>query len=297
MFGFIPKDGTYQWDIIATTSWQIPLGMSFSKLKLDVQSNYNISTSFYDTNRSELFPELMNWPSPQNAYKTLLVQSNVVYSNIHQYGLSQYEKRGISVGATILGFWDINKTIRLMNEKESQNTSVENQTQFPFLQALASVESFTFGLSVDIAIPRLTPLTMHKGMVLSVPANVKLDVFKDIGTALKFGIEILPFGIEIDRGIQGVNVLFNNLGCRVGYYGAFVYDTNTTKLPNLLDIETFKNVFVNSTYVDYLLLSLDYDFTPVIGRLSETKVHTAFDVYYYITQDVFKFLLRIEFVY
>ena len=298
VFAFIPDKGTYDWDIIATTSWLIPFGMSFRNLKLDIQSHFNISTSFYDSNRDELFPNLANWPSPEKAYKTLLIQSNAVYSNIHQYGLSEFEQRGISIGSTLFAFWDVNKTERIIKEKkENQKNSKNDKSQSFFLESLSSVEALSLGLSVDIAIPRLTPLKMYKGFVLSFPANIMLDVYKEVGTALRFGIEILPFGFEIKKGVPVLNLFFNKLGIKIGYYGSFVYDTNSTQLPNVLNIETLKNVFLSSTYMDFVTISLDFDFIPVIGTLSETKFNSSLDFYYYIKQKVVKFQLRLEFLY
>ena len=165
------------------------------------------------------------------------------------------------------------------------------------MQSFASVESFTLGLSLDIAIPRLTPLKKYKELVLSVPANISFDIYKELGTALSFGIEVLPIGIEINKGLPFINLFFNKAGITIGYYGAFVYDTISTKLPNIVDPKTFKEVFIGATYVDYLLFSLGIDFIPVIGVLSESKITSVLDFYYYIQQNTYKVQLRIEFLY
>ena len=94
-----------------------------------------------------------------------------------------------------------------------------------------------------------------------------------------------------------LNLFFNKLGIKIGYYGSFVYDTKSTQLPNVLNIETLKNVFLSSTYMDFVTISLDFDFIPVIGTLSETKFNSSLDFYYYIKQKVVKFQLRLEFLY
>lgn len=298
LFSFLHNQGTYKWNIQATTSWVIPLGMSFRNLTMNIQSNFSIASSFYDKNRESLYPTIYNWVSPQNAYKTLLIQSNAVYSNIHQYGVSEFEKRGISIGGTLLAFWDINKTKRILKENEKKEELEKiAKNQSVFLQSFASVESFTLGLSLDIAIPRLTPLKKYKDLVLSVPANISFDIYKELGTALSFGIEVLPIGIEINKGLPFINLFFNKAGITIGYYGAFVYDTISTKLPNIVDPKTFKEVFIGATYVDYLLFSLGIDFIPVIGVLSENKITSVLDFYYYIQQNTYKVQLRIEFLY
>jgi hypothetical protein len=162
---------------------------------------------------------------------------------------------------------------------------------------LSSVEHFTLGLSATFAIPRITPLKMYKGIVLSVPTTLSLDIFKEIGTALKFGTELLLFGMEINQGVPFINLYFSRVGIKAGYTGAFLYDTQNTSLPNILNIDSFRTAFSESVYSDYLSIVVDLDFVPIIGRLSETQFNTRFDFLFYLHQKAFKFKFNIEFKY
>ena len=311
IFSFIPTKGTYQGSVVIDTSWQIPLGMQFRTLNMDIQSKFVASTDYFDKNQSEENPSLNNWPSLQESYKTFLLQSNVEYSNIHQYGLSSFEQRGLSISSTLLAMWDINKSIKIMDQLKNERlqNSGNNQTEAnqqdnyndglfnSVSDFLSSVEHFTLGVSATFAIPRLTPLTMYKGMVLSVPTTLSLDVFKEIGTALKFGTELLLFGMEINQGIPLLNLYFSRVGIKAGYTGSFLYDTQNTPLPNILNIDSFRTAFSESVYSDYLSIVVDLDFVPIIGRLSETQFNTRFDFLFYLHQKAFKFKFNIEFKY
>lgn len=303
------KIGTYKWDSIATTKWDIPLGMSFRKLSMDIQSRFSFSTDYYDVNKIEEKPSLSNWPTLNQAYKSFLLQSNAVYSNIHQHGVSAFEKRGISISTSIIGFWDIDKTLSVINEnikkRELLSTNSQNQNTNQdvssngsvFSDFFGSVETFTFGFSIDIEVPRLTPLKFYKGLVLSVPARFELNFFDKVGSVMEYGVEILPLGIEINRGIPFLNLFFSRVGIFVGYFGNFVYDTNSTNLPNVIYLSTYKDVFANSTYLDYVSLSLSLDFIPVIGKLSENNINVLFDFQFYLQQPSFKFQFKFNFNY
>lgn len=303
------KIGTYKWDSIATTKWDIPLGMSFRKLSMDIQSRFSFSTDYYDVNKIEEKPSLSNWPTLNQAYKSFLLQSNAVYSNIHQHGVSAFEKRGISISTSIIGFWDIDKTLSVINENikkreisstnsQNQNTNQDDSSNGSvFSDFFGSVETFTFGFSIDIEVPRLTPLKFYKGLVLSVPARFELNFFDKVGSVMEYGVEILPLGIEINRGIPFLNLFFSRVGIFVGYFGNFVYDTNSTNLPNVIYLSTYKDVFANSTYLDYVSLSLSLDFIPVIGKLSENSINVLFDFQFYLQQPSFKFQFKFNFNY
>ena len=303
------KIGTYKWDSIATTKWDIPLGMSFRKLSMDIQSRFSFSTDYYDVNKIEEKPSLSNWPTLNQAYKSFLLQSNAVYSNIHQHGVSAFEKRGISISTSIIGFWDIDKTLSVINENikkrellstnsQNQNTNQDDSSNGSVLSDFfGSVETFTFGFSIDIEVPRLTPLKFYKGLVLSVPARFELNFFDKVGSVMEYGVEILPLGIEINRGIPFLNLFFSRVGIFVGYFGNFVYDTNSTNLPNVIYLSTYKDVFANSTYLDYVSLSLSLDFIPVIGKLSENSINVLFDFQFYLQQPSFKFQFKFNFNY
>lgn len=307
IFAFDPFEGTYNGELLLTTAWQIPLGMTFRKLNMDVQSKLGASTYYFDNNQIKEFPNLSNWPKLEESYKTFLLQSTVTYSNVHQYGVSSFEKRGLTFSTSLSAFWDLDKTMKFLEEKKQEKleatdesttqNSYSNEVMNSLSDFVYSVEQFTFGFSLGIAIPRLTPLSMYQGMVLSVPATLSLDVFKEIGTALKFSSEILLFGMEINQGVPILNLFFSRVGLKFGYTGSFLYDTQKTSLPNMFDVESFRRTFTESIYADYISFSLDLDFVPIIGRLTETMFNTHFDFHIYLHQQLFKFQFSIEFGY
>lgn len=300
IFTFDPSLGTYNGELLLTTAWQIPLGMTFRKLNMDLQSKLVASTDYFDKNKIEEFPNLSNWPKIEDSYKTFLLQSTVTYSNVHQYGVSSFEKRGLTFSTSLSALWDLDKTLKLLEENKQQNelkNDLTNQAINSFSNFIYTVEQFTFGFSLGIEIPRLTPLNMYQGLVLSVPATLSLDVFKEIGTALKFSSEILLFGMEINQGVPILNLFFSRVGLKFGYTGSFLYDTQKTALPNMFDIESFRKNFTESIYADYISFSLDLDFVPIIGRLTETMFNTHFDFHIYLHQQLFKFQFTIEFGY
>ena len=138
---------------------------------------------------------------------------------------------------------------------------------------------------------------MHKEMVLSMPTTLSLDVFKEVGVALKFNSEILLFGMEIHRGIPFINLYFSRVGIKASYTGSFIYDTQKTPLPNILYADSFRTAFTESVYSDYLSFIVDLDFVPVIGFLSEVQFNTSFSFQIYLHQKAFKFNFNMEFKY
>lgn len=308
IFAFDPFEGTYNGELLLTTAWQIPLGMTFRKLNMNVQSKLGASTEYFDKNKINEFPNLSDWPKFNESYKTFLLQSTATYSNVHQYGISSFEKRGLTFSTSLSALWDLDKTMRFIEERNKNNILNNsnskdvnlnqniNQTN-DFVDFVYSVEQFTFGLSLGIEIPRLTPLNMYENMVLSVPTSLSLEIFNEIGTALKFSSKFLLFGMEINQGIPILNLFFSRVGLKFGYTGSFLYDTQKTSLPNMFAIESFRKTFTESIYADYISFSLDLDFVPIIGRLTETMFNTHFDFHIYLHQQLFKFQFSIEFGY
>lgn len=305
LYGLDYSLGSYNGEVILTTSWRIPLGMTFRTLDMNVQSYFDFSTKYYDPNQVEKYPNLYNWPKFEDTYKTLLLKSTVTYSNVHQYGLSLFEKRGLVFSSNISALWDIDKSMRIMKQNSVSNNSAKVQSDKnntnaysnSFLNVLNSVEQFTFGFSLIIEVPRVTPLNMYKNMVLSVPATFSLEIFNDIGTTLKFGSEFLLFGVEINRGIPFLYLYFSNIGIKLGYFGFLYYDTLTTSLPNMLNFDSFRETFSKSYYVDYISLTLDLGFVPIIGKLTETMFNTCFEFQFFLHQQMFKFHFSFELEY
>lgn len=303
MFNFDPRVGSYTGQLVTVTAWNIPMGMKFRSLRMDIQSRIRISTDYYDSNQIEKYPSFKNWPSPDMAHKDLYIQSNVTYSNIHQYGRSPFEKRGLSISTFLTGIWDLNQSnerVQKMKEERIQNgedPAVLNSALSNIFLYMASVDLFNFGFSAEFDVPRLTPIRMYKGLVLSVPASLQLDLFKDIGTALKAKAEILLVGMEINQGVPFLLTYFSRAGIKLGYTAAFEYDTKVVKNPSFIDVSTFSTAFTNSTYNDYISLILKLDMIPVIGKFSETEFQSTFEFDFYVKQPGFKFGFYMDFKY
>ena len=90
-------DGAYTFRVVADGQWSLPVGIALRRLLFDLQASYNVSTDYYDQTQRSIRPSLDNWPTFNDAYEMYEVSAKVEYSNIHQYGYSTFEKRGLSL--------------------------------------------------------------------------------------------------------------------------------------------------------------------------------------------------------
>lgn len=308
MFRFDPLLGTYEGSVMAVTGWQIPMGMTFRTLKMDIQTRMLVSSEYYDQNQALKYPSMYSWPSFDQAYQNLLLRSTVTYSNIHQYGKSAYEKRGLSVTTYLTGIWDIKASQAYMAKRNQERVLALQQQDVANYYAgsdlllqvtdfIASLEECCLGVSAELDVPRLTPLTMQKGMVLSVPAVFGLDVYNNAGTALSFYGDFLLWGMEIQQGISPLYLYISRAGIKVGYHGAFEYDRAVTSAPNFVIPGSFDKVFRQSVYNDYISVKMNLDFVPIIGKFTETEFKTSFDFRFYLQKKSFAFLFGFNFEY
>lgn len=267
--------GEYHFEGIVGTSWQIPLGMNFSNMKIKIDSDYTASTDYYDSNLIDKKPSLSNWPTFQDAYEFFEASVTTEYSNIHQYGISPYEKRGFSVGLRIYSNWDLTQ-IRILNNlnKEQSDLIASDDPDYQnklgelkklYDSQLLNMSQINLGAFATIEIPRLTPLKMTHGWVLSLPASVSASIFNETGTALKVNAEILLLGKEIHDGFSLLQLYFGRIGLKSGYELQLKYDTSKVLQPDIRR-KNYAGQILSETYVkDNFYFLLNFDFTTSIG--------------------------------
>lgn len=268
-------DGEYFFQGTVGTSWQIPLGMNFSNMKIKIESDFTASTDYYDSNLIYQNESLKNWPSFSESYE--LFEASVVteYSNIHQYGLTPYEKRGFSAGARIYSIWDLNQIRILEKFKEEQTEQIringedyyltEAQLQESYDERMLAVSQINLGIFARIEIPRLTPLKIINGWVLSVPASVEASLFNETGTALQVKTEILLFGKEIHNGFSFLQLYFGRIGLKTGYELNLKYDTAKVLKPDIRRKNYIGEILANTSLDENFYFLLNIDFTTSIG--------------------------------
>ena len=271
-------DGQYNFEAMAGTSWTLPQDLNVGKVTVDLQTYYSASTDYYDAQYFDDYKSLSDWPSFENSYDLFEVDATGTYSNIHQYGISPYEKCGFSAGARFYAFWDLYSYRQIKPEKEviysKIGTNVDGQLysqeaaekDYNFL--LLRVSQMNVGLIGKIEIPRLTPLQMKNGFVLSLPASISAELLNNAGTALKINPEILLLGWEIHDGLSPLLLYFSRIGIKAGYDFKLDYDTRQVKLPDVRRENYFMDIFSQSYINDNIYLLVNVDASSSVGFLS-----------------------------
>lgn len=267
--------GEYYFEGIVGTSWQIPMGMNFSNMKIKIDSNYTASTDYYDSNLIDKNPSLSNWPTFKNAYELFKASVTTEYSNIHQYGISPYEKRGFSVGFRMHSNWDLTQ-MRVLGDynKEQTNQIVSDDPDYQkkleelkkmYDSQMLNISQINLEMFARIEIPRLSPLKMINDWVLSLPASLNASFFGENGTALKMNTELLLLGKEIHDGFALLQLYFGRIGLKTGYELQLKYDTSKILLPDIRR-ENYVGKILSDTYMkDCFYFLLNLDFTTSIG--------------------------------
>lgn len=288
--------GQYDFKVLAGGQWDLPVGIALRHLIFDIQASYTASTDYYDQTQHEIRPSLSDWPSFNSAYEVYQLSLMAEYTNIHQYGYSTFEKRGLSLGVRFYSMWDMIE-VRLLREArkakeeklqqeaqktEAANSGGANQNQLTNAQrknllsnSIADITQLNAGLFAAIAIPRLNPLPVINGWVLSMPAEVKAEFVNKAGTALEASFEALLIGREIHNALIPAVLYSRRAGLWFGYDMALVYDTAETRLPDLRHQNYLAEVFsgVSFTHSFYMILNLDLNVS--LGKLSTVPVNTS----------------------
>lgn len=279
-------DGEYEFKSTLGGIWEVPIGMTFEKLNLYLNTTFVSSTDYYDINFADKFLPLKNWPSFEDAYNTVKMATGINYSNIHQYGYSKYEQFGIYLGVNLYCFWDLYQ-IDLLKQAEKGEDVNSLDLFAPVLHEIIDRKSLThitqlnFGFTSSIALPKLLPFSNKNGWVYSFPTVFSLEILNNTGNALHLNIETLLLGKEIQNGISAINFYFNRFGIKFGYDLNLVYDTKVTMLADFRSIDTILGAFGESDlrHSFYAIVNLDNVFA--IGRLSNTVLNSTFKVTYF----------------
>ena len=296
------KKGEYDFFLLAGTFWTTSLRTSFNCLNFNVNSNWKVSTDYYDSNKVDengnKNEHLENWPSFYDAYSTVEISGSAEYSNIHQYGLSKYEKRGFSFGARIFSFWDLyelkvlNK-VRAENDISAGSKNAEKNLTKAQLEALYNkkfieITQINLGLFGAIEIPRLNMFTIKNGWVFSMPSTIKVEILNRQGNALDASVQTMLLGNEIQNGLPKLYLYFSRFGLFGGYNIRLDYNTNQIRLPDIREKDYLRRVFSNTYLNDSVYYVLDIDFVAPIGQLSSTVFKFKTKGEYFLQSKEFK---------
>lgn len=293
-------EGAYNFRVIADGQWSLPVGIALRRLLFDLQASYNVSTDYYDQTQRNIRPSLDNWPKFKDAYEMYELSAKIEYSNIHQYGYSTFEKRGLTIGTRAYAMWDMCE-VRLLQEARKQQEAEEkakkeaassgnedeNKTKSPeetltnaqkknlVKESISDITQLNAGFFATIAIPRLNPLTMYDGWVLSMPAELSAEFVNKAGTALDSSFQVLLIGREIHNSVIPAFLYSRRAGLWFGYNLALVYDTAEVRLPDIRHENYLAEVFqgVSCTQAIYAVLNLDLNITT--GKLSSVPINTT----------------------
>ena len=297
------KGGDYDFKALAKTAWKVPVGNILRDMEFSIASIYSSSTDYYDENKIDYHPPLPGWTPLGDAYELFEVSASVKYSNSHQYGISQYERRGLTLGWRFYSLWDLYE-IELLNKyrdetkqqiQEGKNTELtEVQLENLYQESLMNISQLNVGFTALVEIPRLTPLEIYKGWVLSLPSTIKVDLMNKTGTALEANFESLLIGNEIQNGIPFLYLFFSRAGLWGGYNFSLDYDTTKVQLPDFRRKNYLADVFSQTNFSDSVFLTLNTDFLIPTGKLSEMQFNMNLRGEYFIKTNGFKLSLNIS---
>ncbi|MBP3743016.1 MAG: hypothetical protein J6J00_08535 [Treponema sp.] len=295
--------GEYDFETLAKTSWNIPVGTIIRDMDFSISSIYTISTDYYDSNKSDVYPTLAGWTPFDQAYRLFELDAIVKYSNSHQYGISKYERRGLTFGGRLYAMWDVNEMELLNSYRELTKAQIESgentelteaQLEAIYTQKALDISQVNIGLFGTVEIPRLNPLAIHGGWVLSLPATLSVDIMNETGTALEVNPEILLIGNEIQNGIPFLYLFFSRVGLKAGYDFCLNYDTTKVLLPDIRRENYLYDIFMETYVKDSLYLLLNSAFVIPTGNLSKIQFNMNARAEYFLRTNGFKFSFDIK---
>ena len=300
------KDGDYDFKAVAKTAWKIPVGNILRDMNFSISSIYSASTDYYDEKKIEYHKPLPGWTPLRESYELLELSFSMGYSNSHQYGISKYERRGLTLGWRLYSLWDIYEIEALRKYrdltkqeiKDGKNTELtEVQLEKLYEENLIDLSQLSLGFVSEIEIPRLNPLEIKNGWVLSLPTTVRAELMNKTGTALDVKVESLLLGNEIQNGIPFLYLFFSRMGLKAGYDFKLEYDTKKVQLPDIRRKNYLADVFSQTNVSDSLYLIYNTDFLIPTGKLSETQLSMDLRGEYFIKTNGFKLSFNISAVF
>ena len=276
LYKFNP-DGEYDFKAILRGKVELPCRMTFRRIKMELMEAFTGSTSYWDSHQKDYYPDLTNWPSLTDSYRSWQSIFSVEYTNLHQYGLSPLKKMGLETGMLITATWDLN----LME--------LQQQWRWPY-----SPTQINLGMYALVEIPYIMPFQNYKGWILSFPLSLEMELFYTNGTALKTQSKMLLLGKELQTGFNKINIYFPRFGLYGGYEVSLDYDTNTIVLPDLRDFTRFYDVLSNCYMNDSVFVNLELYTTPVAGKFAVDQLVTNVTFQYYLRTKEIKLSCNFE---
>ncbi len=295
--------GDYDFKAVAKTAWTIPIGNILRDIDFVISSIYLASTDYYDENKVEVHPAKEGWVNIQDSYQLLELSFSLTYSNSHQYGISKYERRGLTLGGRFYSLWDIYEINLLQKYHDEQKEQIKNganteltevQLDKAYQQDVINVSQVNMGAVATIEIPRLNPLEIYKGWVLSLPSVLHVEFMNKTGTALEASVESLFIGNEIQNGIPYLYLFFSRMGLKGGYSFRLDYDTNKVQLPDVRRDNYLAEVFSQTSFSDSLYLIFNTDFLIPTGKLSQIQFNMDLKGEYFLKTNGFKISFNIN---
>ncbi len=301
LFNFnIPGD--YDFKAVAKTAWTIPIGNILRDIDFVISSIYLASTDYYDENRVESHPPKEGWINIQDSYQLMELSFGITYSNSHQYGISKYERRGITLGGRFYSLWDVYEINLLQKYRDEQKEKIKSgksteltevQLDAAYQEDVINVSQVNLGAIGTVEIPRLNPLEIYKGWVLSLPSVVHAEFMNKTGTALEVNVESLLIGNEIQNGFPFLYLFFSRMGLKGGYAFRLDYDTTKVQLPDVRRDNYIAEVFTQTTFSDSLYMIFNTDFLVPTGKLSQIQFNMDLRGEYFLKTNGFKISFNI----
>ena len=297
------QSGVYDFKALVNTSWNIPIGTILRDINFSISSMYYSSTDYYDSNKAEYHPSKAGWTPFWDAYDVFEVEARAKYSNSHQYGISPYERRGLTAGLRLYSLWDMYELELLNDFRQSKMQQIESGLETELTQAqleslydenLKSISQLNMGLFATIEIPRLTPFDIKNGWVISMPATVHAALMNQTGRAFETNLELLLLGNEIQNGFPFLYLFFSRMGLKGGYNFCMNYDTTRVQLPDIRRDGYLYDVFSQTSITDCLYLLLDMDLIFTMGQLSNFPLKLTLKNEFFPRTKGYKFTLNLS---
>ncbi len=261
-------NGEYTFNAFTDVLFSIPLSMTFRRMTFDFSGMFNSSTTYWDSTRTDTFPNLYDWPSFSKVYRMFQAAVGMKYSNVHQYGVSPLKKLGVSAGIKISSSWEWGQW-----DPFQINMGFYGTGEIPFLMPLQNIGS----------------------IILCLPTSVHAELFYTNGKAVEAYSQTLLFGMEVQNGFW--RLYFPRIALYAGYDIALLYDTDSVKLPDLRHLERAYDVFGECYLNDSFYLTLDFGLTPVFGKFSTFQLNSSLRLEKYLRTDEVKLKFDIQIKY
>jgi hypothetical protein len=262
------KDGDYTLQTICAAQWLIPLDMNYQNLKFTAKQLLTLSTSYTDTD-TEITEKKSGWTPLWDSYQDNCFSLAGTYSNYHQAGISAYEQLGFETSLTLVLDYDAQKTV-----------TKDDGTTDP--------SKISFVINMGVKLPHLLPFPYLNNFVLDMPLTLHSQWYGSDGTSCESYAEVLIVGWESQFGIPVLNVYMTRMGLKAGYDMQLNYNTVTLPEPDLRNSADYIEVLKEGTLNDYVYLTTDAVFSPVVGFMTSFQITAGVQYRYYLRDNTFR---------